>query len=92
MESGIETKDTKVDYLADIWEADPGYCELIGRISGDVAHIGKDSDYANCAPLLPFLSISTLDGGKKIIVHNSHEVLVPVKERKSLIEKLYSTH
>ena len=46
----------------------------------------------DCQPLLPLLSISTLDGGKKIIVHNSHEVLVPDKEIKSQINQLHSTH
>ena len=36
--------------------------------------------------------MSDLGGGKKIIIHNSHEVLVPVKERKHLMDLLHSTH
>ena len=51
VESGIETKDPTVAHLAEVGESDPGYCELIGQISGDIGHIGKDSEYVDCKSL-----------------------------------------
>ena len=81
-----------VIHLAEMGESDPGYCELIQQISGDIRKLGKDSEYLNCKPLLPFLSIAEVGEGKKIVVHNNTEILVPVNGRKHLIDILHSTH
>ena len=92
IESGIETKDPLVANLADAGESDPEYSELMKLISGEIKSIGKDSSYTDCKSILPFLSVSDLGNGKKIIVKNSHEVLIPVNERKNLVDLLHSTH
>ena len=73
-------------------ESDPGYCELIQQISGDIRKLGKDSEFLNSKPLLPFLSIAEVGEGKKIVVHNNTEILVPVKERKHLIYIFFTVH
>ena len=92
VESNVATKDPMVINLAEMGETDPGYCELIQQISGNIRKIGKDSDYLNCKPLLPFLSTAEVGNGKQIVVHNDTEILVPVNGRKELVDTLQSTH
>ena len=92
IESGIATKDPLVIHLAEEGEADPGYCALIGQITGSLKTIGNDSAYFDCKPLFPFLSVEDVGEGKKVIVHNGNEILVPIKGRKKLVETLHSTH
>ena len=48
VESGVETKDPMVAHLAEVGESDPGYCELIRQITGEIRKIGKDSEYVDC--------------------------------------------
>ena len=85
-------KDPMVVHLATLGEQDPDYCELIKQITGHITHLGKDSYYRDCKPMLPFLSTEVVAGGKQIVVHNDTEVLVPVNGRKELVNTLHSTH
>ena len=89
VESGVETQDPLVVKLAEAGEADPDYVNLIKFISSDISN---DSSYSDCKSILPFLSVTELEGGKLIVVKDSHEVLVPKAERKKLVDSLHFTH
>ena len=92
METDAETKDPLVLSLADSGENDSDYTELLKFIIGEVNGINKDSSYMDCKPLIPFLSVTDLGGGKRIITKDSLEVLIPVAEIKRLLNLLHSTH
>ena len=51
-----------------------------------------DSVYSDCKPLMPFLLVTTLVGGKMIVAKDLNKVLVPKSERKKLVDFLHLTH
>ena len=78
--------------LAEAGESDNDYVQLIKFICGEENKLSKDSEYADCKALIPFLSVETLDGGQMLVVRDGHEVLVPEAARKNLVDTMHFTH
>ena len=89
-----DIKDPLVERLATIGGQDIDYINLLQNVENrtEFKHLPEDSDLRLIRDSLPRLGIVELDSGKRLVVRDRTEVLIPKCGRKEVIKTLHLTH
>ena len=90
----LEIKDPLVERLAEIGGQDFYYINLLQNVENrtEFKHLPEDSELRLIRDSLPRLGIVELDSGKRLVVRDRTEVLIPKCGRKEVIKTLHLTH
>lgn len=90
----LEVLDPMVQDLAEAGAADQDYVQMLTDVENGVSpgDIGEGSELKRVEGVLQHLGTVTLPDGNRLILRNGCEVLVPLSERKRILETLHLDH
>ena len=86
--------DPLVQNIAEDASMDPEYLEMMNYIESDTEDkdIAPDCELKLMKDFRDRMSLVTLEGGKRLIVRDETEILIPKEQRKHIVETLHFSH
>ena len=90
----LNTFDPRIKKLAEVGHGDPSYRMMIHHVEQQTEskHLEENSELKKIGVIMRELGLFECENGRKLVVRNSQEILIPQMARKEILLELHSTH